>query len=185
MTWRLVLMLWLLPALGWAAEWRLDPATRVVVDVTWQGGVVEVRFPQLSGVIAFDEVRPETARARIVVLTRAAETGVGLVDRLVRSRDYLDADQYPEIVFELDRLDRTSPRTAEISGRITLRGVTRPVTFQARVIRFGPAADGAARFEAGFDLDGAIDRTEFGSTGGLPDVAAVLPVRIRLVMTST
>ena len=37
---------------------------------------------------------------------------------------------------------------------------------------------------AGFDLTGRIDRTDFGSTGGLPEVAAVLPVHIRLLMHS-
>ena len=52
------------------------------------------------------------------------------------------------------------------------------------MIRYGPAQDDPDRFEAGFDLTGSIDRTAFGSTGGLPQVAAVLPVRIRLVMHS-
>lgn len=184
MAWRLALMLWCLPALAWGAPWRLDPETRVAVDVAWQGSVVEVRFPSLSGLIDFDAERPDTARARIVVSARSAETGVGLADRLVRSRDYLDAERFPEIVFELDRLEQTSRQTADIEGRITLRGVTRPVAFKAQVIRFGPEAEGSARFVAGFDLTGSIDRTAFGSTGGLPEVGAVLPVRIRLVMTS-
>ena len=44
--------------------------------------------------------------------------------------------------------------------------------------------DTIARFEAGFDLSGEIDRTRFGSTGGVPDVAAELPIRIRLLMSS-
>lgn len=184
MIWRLVLILWLVPALGWAATWRLDPATRVAVDVAWLGTTVEVRFPQLSGTIEFDEKRPETAQARISVATQAVDTGLGVVDALVRSRDYLNAAAYPQIVFELDRLTRTSSRTADIDGRITMRGVTKPVSFTAKVIRYGPKADAPERFEAGFDLEGSIDRSAFGSTGGLPDVAAVLPVRIRLVMTS-
>jgi len=67
---------------------------------------------------------------------------------------------------------------------MTLRGVTRPVTFQAKVFAYGPAKADPARFEAGFDLSGSVDRTAFGSTGGVPDVAAVLPVHIRLLMTS-
>ena len=75
------------------------------------------------------------------------------------------------MTFRLDRLTPTSKQTAEVAGRLTLRGVTRPIAFEARVIRFGPAADDPDRFEAGFDLAGAIDRTAFGSTGGLPEVA--------------
>lgn len=181
---RLALLLWLMPSLALAAEWRLDPATRVAVDVAWQGATVELRFPRLSGSIEFDERRPEAARARIVVSAAEVQTGLAPVDALVRSRDYLDTARHPEITFELDRLEQTSRSTATIIGRITLRGITRPVRFEATVFRYGPAADDPARFEAGFDLTGAIDRTEFGSAGGLPDVAAVVPVRIRLVMVS-
>jgi hypothetical protein len=62
--------------------------------------------------------------------------------------------------------------------------VTRPVNFQAKVFAYGPAKDDPGRFEAGFDLSGSVDRTAFGSTGGLPEVAAVLPVHIRLLMSS-
>jgi polyisoprenoid-binding protein YceI len=174
----------LLPALAAAAPWRLDPATRVAVDVGWQGRTVEVRFTRFAGSIDFDAADPEAARARIVVSARDVDTGIGLVDALVRSRDYLDAERWPEIVFELDRLRRISSETAEIAGRITLRGVTRPASFAARVIRYGPDPDDPGRFVAGFDVAGAIDRTAFGSTGGLPDVAAELGVRIRLVMSS-
>jgi polyisoprenoid-binding protein YceI len=181
---RLALLLSLLPGLAAAAEWRLDPATSISVDVVWRGATVELRFPELDGSIVFDERRPETAKARIVVSARDVETGVGVVDALARSRDYLDAETHPEIAFDLDRLERTSSSTANVFGRMTLRGVTRPVAFEAQVFRYGPAADDPDRFEAGFDISGVIDRTAFGSTGGLPEVAPELPVRIRLLMTS-
>ena len=181
---RLILLAALLPAAAVAAPWKLDPATTVTADVGWQGRTVEVRFPTLSGDIDFDQNRPERARASISVAARDATTGVAVVDSLLRSRDYLAADQHPTITFQLDKLTRTSKSTAEVAGRMTLRGVTRPVSFHARVFAYGPASDDPGRFEAGFDLSGSVDRTAFGSTGGVPEVAAVLPVHIRLLMTS-
>jgi polyisoprenoid-binding protein YceI len=181
---RLVFLLLLLPGLAWATPWQLDPGTAVTVDVAWQGRTVRVRFPTLSGQIDFDADHPDRARATITVASADATTGVAVVDNLVRSRDYLGAAQYPQITFRLDRLTQTSKSTAEVAGRITLRGVTRPLGFRAEVFRYGPAPDDPARFEAGFNLSGQIDRTAFGSTGGLPDVAAVLPVHIRLLMRS-
>jgi polyisoprenoid-binding protein YceI len=180
----LLLVLALLPLPAAAAPWKLDPATTVAADVGWEGKTVVVRFPTLSGEIDFDQDHPEQARASIRVAAGDATTGVAVVDSLLRSRDYLGADQYPTITFRLDKLTRTSKNTATIDGRMTLRGVTKPVSFQARVFAYGPAKDDPGRFEAGFDLSGSVDRTDFGSTGGLPDVAAVLPVRIRLLMTS-
>jgi polyisoprenoid-binding protein YceI len=180
----LLLVLALLPLPATAAAWKLDPSTSVVTEVVWEGRTVEVRFPTLSGAIDFDRDHPERARASISVAAGDATTGVAVVDSLIRSRDYLAAAQFPTITFRLDKLTQTSKSTAEVAGRMTLRGVTRPVTFHARVFAYGPARDEPGRFEAGFDLSGAVDRTDFGSTGGLPEVAAILPVRIRLLMTS-
>jgi polyisoprenoid-binding protein YceI len=179
-----IFLFWLLPATAWAVPWVLDTGTRVAVDVSWAGGLVEVRFPRLAGTIDFDERQPQNAQARITVSARNATTGIPVADALMRSEGYLATDRFPEIEFELDRLVQTSRSTADIFGRMTLRGVTRPVAFKATVVRYGPAADDPARFEAGFDLEGSIDRRDFGSTGGIPDVSAELPIRIRLLMTS-
>jgi polyisoprenoid-binding protein YceI len=177
-------LLVMLPGLAVAAPWVLDPDSRIVVDVEWQGSTVEVRFPAPTGEVDFDAEHPEAARAKISVSAREATTGLGPVDALVRGQEYLDAEQFPRITFGLDRLVQTSKQTAEITGDITLRGVTRPATFDATVIRYGPDPSDPQRFQAGIDLTGSIDRTEVGSTGGLPEVGAVLPVRIRLLMTS-
>jgi polyisoprenoid-binding protein YceI len=179
-----VFVLMLVPFAAAAAPWRLDPATEVRVDVGWQGKTVPVRFPTLGGTIDFDKDHPGRAQAEISVATGDATTGVPVVDQLVRSRDYLDAAQYPEITFHLDKLTQTSKSSADVDGRITLRGVTKPVAFKAEVFRYGAAEGDPGRFEAGFNLTGSIDRTQFGSTGGVPDVAAVLPVRIKLVLSS-
>jgi polyisoprenoid-binding protein YceI len=180
----LSLILWLLPALAAASPWRLDPATTVAVDVSWRGGVVELRFPNLSGEIDFDEKRPELARARIAVSAREVETAIPPVASVVKGPDFLGTEQWPEVVFELDKLTLTSKSTADIDGRLTLRGVTKPLALRATVTRYGPAADGSGRFEAGFDIAGTVDRTAFGSTGGLPDVAAEMALRIHLAMSS-
>ena len=181
---RLSLLFALIPTLAGAVRWQLDPATTIAADVGWEGSNVVVRFPSFSGVIDFDEARPQNARATISVATTAATTGLPVADQLLRSRDYLDAADYPTMTFRLGSLRRTSPQTADIAGEITLRGVTRPISFTAKVVRYGPAKDDPSRFQAGFDLSGCFDRTAFGSTGGVPDVAAVLPIRIRLLMQS-
>lgn len=181
---RLVVLLFLLPCALSAAPWRLDPETRIAADVTWQGAHVEIRFPGLTGTIDFDADHPETASATISVPAGGATTGLAPVDLLLRGPGYLAAEEFPTITYRLDRLEQTSPQTADVTGRITLRGVTRPLALSARVFRYGPADDDPARFEAGFDLAGEIDRSDFGSVAGLPDVGAVMPLRIRLLMRS-
>ena len=181
---RLVVMLLLLPTLAGAASWGFDPGTAITVDVPWRGGTAVVRFPPPTGSVDFDAAEPQAARAVVRVSTGPATTGLGPVDLLLHGAGYLDSGRYPQITFQLDRLVPLGPQSAAVEGRITLRGVTRPVSFAARVLRYGPVAGDPARFEAGFELNGSLDRTEFGSTAGLPDIAAVLPVHIRLLMSS-
>lgn len=182
----IALLIIMLPSLAMSAPWVLDPAeTSIKVKVGYKGSsAVTVDFPAVAGRIDFDEKRPQTARAVIKVGTRSAETGLGFINSLVKSPDYLASRAHPEITFQLDRLTKTSDSTADIAGRITLRGVTRPVVFKAQVFRFGPSKADPAVFEAGFDLNGQIDRRDFGSVAGQPDVATVLPISIRLVMHS-
>ena len=67
---------------------------------------------------------------------------------------------------------------------MTLRGVTRPVALKARVLAFGPTEADPAVMKADFAITGAIDRRDFGSTAGAPELSTVLPLDIRLVMTS-
>ena len=180
------ILLILLPAFALATPWHLDPSrTSIKVKVGYAGtSGVTVDFRSIGGAIDFDEKHPETARATIKVASQNVETGLGLIDNLVRSRDYLDAKGHPHITFRLDRIEPTSGRTANIHGSITLRGVTRPITFAANVFSFGPRNNAQGVFEAGFDMTGQIDRRDFGSTAGQPQVSTVLPITIRLVMTS-
>ncbi|WP_111429501.1 YceI family protein [Rhodobacteraceae bacterium DSL-40] len=173
-----------LPVAAGAAEWRIDRGTQVSVDVPWRGGRVEVRFPTLSGTVDFDEVHPERAQAAITARTGDATTGIAIADSLLRGPGYLETARYPSITFRLDRLTPTSKQTANVEGRITLRGVTKPVSLDARVIRYAPAKDNPKRFEAGFAIEGSIDRTEFGSTAGLPEIPAELGFHVQLLLTS-
>ncbi len=184
----LVLILALLvpgPA-AYAAPWFLIPSeTSIEVDVRYQNrSTLTVGFPQFAGAIDFDEKRPQGTRATIQVSSQTIRTGLSILNPIIKSSDYLDARNHPNITFQLDRLQQTSKSTADIFGRITFLGVTRPIAFKANVFRYEPVGEVPGGFEAGFDLSGEFDRREFGNTTGLPDVAAVLPVRIRLLMSN-
>ncbi len=169
---------------GHGAAWSMLPETEVEVDVPWRGLTVVMRFPDVAGTIEFDERRPETAHARIAVATTTVRTGLPPADRLAKSADFLAAEEFPSIGFTLERLEQTSRSTADIFGQIAFRGVTRPIEFKATVFRYGAAEDDPERFEAGFRLEGSIDRTKFGSVGALREVPAVLPIRIDLFIKS-
>ena len=121
-----------LPCPVTAAPWTLDPATSVVASIGWEGKPIAVRFPGLSGEVDFDQAHVETAKATLSVPAGRATTGNPIVDTMMRGGDYLDAGGHPTITFDLDRLTKTSKDTADITGTVTLRGVTRPVHLRPR-----------------------------------------------------
>ncbi len=182
----LLVVLLLTPGIAQAKPWFIDSTeTRIQVEVGYLGNSsLKIDFPSFAGRIDFDDRHPQNTDALIKVGTRDLQTGIGFMNTLVRSKDYLNTRQYPDITFRLDRLVQTSKSTADIFGQITLLGVTRPVTFKASVFRYGPSERKQGMSEAGFNLTTEIDRTEFGSTAGAPEVATKLPVRIRLLLTS-
>jgi len=182
----LLVLLLLLPALAAAETWRIDEAeTRIRTEVTYLGRFkLGVEFTRFASAIRFDPRDVEATRAEIAVATASARTGLGFVDRLIRSPDYLDARAHPEIRFRLDRLEQTSRSTATLTGTITLLGVTRPLALEATVFKYGPSDADPDVTEAGFDVAGRIDRRAFGNDTGYPDVSAVLPLDIRLVLTT-
>ena len=183
----LIFALLLVPRVATTAPWFIDKSeTRIQVEVGYLGNSsLKINFPSFAGVVDFDDQRPQNTDATIKVGTRDLQTGIGFMNVLVRSKDYLNARQYPEITFQLDKLVQTSKSTADLHGEITLLGTTKPLIFQAKVFRFGPSERDPSVREAGFNLTTEIDRREFGSTTGIPEVASILPVRIRLVMIST
>ena len=181
----LTLIALLLPLPALAAPWDIvQEHTRVAVDVGYLGSTVTMRFETINGAVDFDARRPERAKANIVVPAAQVETGLGFVNSLVRSKDYLNTRVHPDIRFRLERLEQTSDSTADIYGQMTLLGVTRPMLFKAKLFRYGEAQDGSGRFEAGFNLTGNVDRRSFGNMTGLPQVAAVFPIRIQLLIRS-
>ena len=166
-----------------AAPWDLvQDETDIEVDVGYLGSTVTMHFEEVLASIDFDANRPESARANIVVPVAQVETGLGVVNNLVKSKDYLNAREFPDIRFSIKRLVQTSDRTADVFGDMTLLGVTNPMLFKAKLFRYGESKTVPGKFEAGFDLAGQVDRRHFGSDTGIPQVSAVLPIRIHLLM---
>ena len=91
----------------------------------------------ISGTIAFDAAQPAAARGRIVLSAASLTVGNPIMGEHLRSDQWLDVAAYPEIVFEAAGLQNVRTQgtqtTADVQGRLTVKGVTRnvlvPVSF--------------------------------------------------------
>lgn len=84
------------------------------------------RFHRFRGEVAVDPRDLATARISLTIEAASIDTGIGLRDTHLRSADFFDAERFPTITFESLRVEAEG-RRATVTGRLTVRGVTREI----------------------------------------------------------
>ena len=135
-----------LPAGRWTV--RAVAGSSLVASVAAGGERFDVRFGETSGEWRGDpRDLTQTMQARLAAGTRAVDTGIDL--RSTHTREYLQADKFPDIVLTLRRLDGARPEGDGLafaaSGELTLMGQPVPVSVTGTL----RAADAAARARLG------------------------------------
>ena len=152
-----------LPAAG---RWKIDPGHTELAFVGRHFMLTKVRgrFTGLSGVIQVAEEPGDTA-VEVTIDMSSVESGSQARDEHLRSADFFDVAQYPQGTFSGRAADWHGTRGL-LTGQLTLRGVTRPVTLQAEYL--GYAADPWGGHRAVFTAAGTIDREDWGLTWNQP-----------------
>ncbi|WP_033320455.1 YceI family protein [Streptomyces yerevanensis] len=136
--------------------WQLDPAlSTVAVRQKTMWGMVTVNGT-FAGITGDGEVRPDGSASGTVTLDAASlDTKHEKRDKHLRSADFFDVDRHPTITFTVRSCVPRTDDTVEVSGQLTVRGVSRPVSFTAR------ATDSSADAVT-LAAELTVDRTEFG-----------------------
>ncbi|WP_328770198.1 YceI family protein [Streptomyces sp. NBC_00286] len=138
--------------------WQLDPArSTVAVRQKTMWGMVTVNGT-FAGVTGDGEVRPDGSASGTVTIDAASlDTKHTKRDKHLRSADFFDVDRHPAITFAVRSCAPRTDDTAEVSGQLTVRGISRPVSFTARVT--DSSADAVT-----LAAELTVDRAEFGMT---------------------
>ena len=86
----------------------------------------------------------------------------------MRGPEFLDAAQFPEISFRSTRVERTGADTARIIGDLTLHGITKPVTLEARFNGGYEGFELDPNGRIGLSARGEFNRSDFGMGYGVP-----------------
>lgn len=136
--------------------WQLDPArSTVAVSHKTMWGMVTVKgaFTAVSGE---GEVRPDGSALGTLTLEAASlDTKHAKRDKHLRSADFFDVDNHPVVTFVVSGAVPGADGSADVTGQLTVRGITRPQSFQARVTQAGPAA-------VDLTAELTVDREQFG-----------------------
>lgn len=168
-----------------ADPWNLDKShAHVTFRADHLGfSMVQGWFREFDADIRFDPENIEATEIRFTIKTASVDTAWPDRDRHIRSADFLNADAHPEITFVSTAVRQTGDNTAEVTGDLTMVGQTRPVTFEATLVKIGPSPFNPAKTIAGFVAEGEIVRADWGITFGGDAFAARVPVRIDLEMS--
>jgi len=142
-------------------NWKIDRAHTDIAFSARHMMVTTVRgtFDQVEGELVLDEADPTATRGEIRVAVASLASGFDARDQHLRSADFFDADHHPWIVARVRSVEPRGDRYA-VTADVTIRGVTRPVTFDAELNGIVPGMRGGRH--AGFHLSGAVDREAWG-----------------------
>ena len=120
------------------------------------------RFTKFSGQIQFDPDEASRSSVDVQIEPASIDTADATRDGHLRSPDFFDVDKYPQARFRSTKVTGLNGDKYRIDGELTVRGVTKPVSFDA--IFEGSAKDPWGGERAGFSGTLSLDRREFGLT---------------------
>jgi polyisoprenoid-binding protein YceI len=140
------------------------------------------RFDKIEGSVLLDQADLTRSSISVTLPLESLDTGVAKLDEELKGPTFLDAAKYPTITFKSTKVEKVGENRLSITGDLTVHGVTRPVTLDAKVNRIGIfEIPGVVKVPAaGFDATTVIKRSDFGVTKYVPYVSDELPVRITL-----
>lgn len=116
-------------------------------------------FKDFDGRFSFDEQNPEASRVSVTLNTASVDTNHAERDKHLRSGDFLNASKHPTATFESTAVKPTGEGVADISGNLTLNGVTKPVVIAAKFV--GQGEDPWGGYRAGFEGSTRIKLKDF------------------------
>ncbi|WAT15687.1 YceI family protein [Xanthomonas fragariae] len=145
-------------------RYALDPVhTRVLFAVEHSGFSKALGTVSGSnGTLVFDPDDWAAARLDVTVPLRRADLGDAKWTNATLARNLLDAERFPDAHFVSTRVEASGQNHAKVTGNLTLRGVTRPVTLEVTLNALKRHPLPPFRRTAGFSATATLSRAEFG-----------------------
>ncbi|HEX5725080.1 MAG TPA: YceI family protein [Longimicrobiaceae bacterium] len=147
--------------------WNIDPA-HTLVELSAKHMMITTvkgRFTDVKGTLVVNEGLPDHSSVAVEIGVASIDTGVAQRDEHLRSGDFLDVESHPAITFRSRGVQGALARPGDeftLTGDLTIRGVTRPVTLDVTYEGQGQDPWGGERVS--FSAATKLDRRDFGLT---------------------
>jgi polyisoprenoid-binding protein YceI len=121
---------------------------------------VSGNFQDFDGKIVIDRAKPEASSAEFTIKATSINTNNARRDDHLRTPDFFDVAKFPEITFKSTKVVPKGKDAFEVTGDLTMRGVTKPVVLAVSFL--GDIKDQMGNDKAGFEATTTINRKDFG-----------------------
>lgn len=145
-----------------AAEWEIDKAHSSIGFSVSHLVIAKVKgnFGDYSGSFSFEPDKLATGTVEMTVQIASVDTDDAKRDEHLRSPDFFDAENFPEMTFKSKSVHDVDGNRFKLTGDLTIRGTTKEVTFDCEFR--GVVTDPWGNTKAGFGATAKIDRQDFG-----------------------
>lgn len=126
-------------------------------------------FRDVSGTLVIDPAAPEGAKLDVTIKSGSVDTNHAERDKHISAPGWLDVGRFPDIRFVSTKVSRLGNDLADVTGDLSLHGITKPVTLRVKFNKSGVNPfDGTPTL--GFTATGSLKRSDFGMAEFLPAI---------------
>lgn len=169
------------PSMAGVETYDFDQAhTQIIFFVDHLGfSKSQGEFHQVDGTFTIDRDTPENSVIDVSVQTDSIDMDLDKWTAHMKNEDFFDVEKYPAMTFKSTDINIQDDSHAKVTGDFTLLGVTKPVTLDVVHNKSG-IHPFSGKYVAGFSAKGAIKRSDFGMTYGVPGVGDQVDIVIEV-----
>jgi polyisoprenoid-binding protein YceI/cytochrome b561 len=153
-------------------RWAVSPGSTLGFTTTWGGQEIQGRFDRWTADILFSPQALDRSRVSVSIDPGKVATGDAQRDASIPGADWFDAATHPRASFVAEKFEKTGEGRYVAHGKLTLRGVTRPVDLPFRL-----KIDGDKARMSGVT---SLDRTAFGVGQGEWQATDQIPAKVKV-----
>lgn len=138
----------------------------------------KLRFNEFDAVLNLNGEDMTISSVSINIDAASIDSAIAQFNDELKGEDFFDVANHPTITFASTSYEETSPATGTLSGELTIKGITRPVTLDVRINAANENVM-SRKHMIGFSAAGVLNRSDFGLDAGLPMVGDEVSLRIQ------
>ena len=134
------------------------------------------RFNTFEGEFVLDDTNVENSNVSVNIDVASVDSNHAERDKHLRGPDFFDVSKFPKASFVSTKIEKTGEKTAKITGDFTLKGITKPLTLDAKYV--GGGKDPWGGYRQGFEATTQFKLKDFGIDYNLGPASEVVDIYI-------